>query len=178
MGDSTPDAFTKTNTINLREFTLFLRECGFVKSEEDHRREQKHAAAVDARGAAAVAARDKKKEATDKRLREAQGIKTFYRAEFTVKEAFASFSNANLDSDWESTSFYTLDTEMVLMEFVEGLARLALFRLRKANAEEEEFPRYLDTFLSDCEARFPHWNKYARLLDETKGRNSRMDQLS
>merc|ERR1719238_2674324 len=35
--DSTPDAFTKTNTINLREFTLFLRECGFVKSEEDHR---------------------------------------------------------------------------------------------------------------------------------------------
>ena len=65
----------------------------------------------------------------------------------------------------KASNFYTLDTEMVLMEFLEGIGRLANMRLRRANAEEVDFPRYLDSLLSDCSSRFPHWAKYGRQLD-------------
>lgn len=32
---------------------------------------------------------------------------------------------------------------------------------------KDSYPAALDKFLSDCSARFPHWNKYQHVLDET-----------
>ena len=35
--------------------------------------------------------------------------------------------------------------------------------------DEGQFIGALDKFLSDCSARFPHWSKYLKLLDEIQG---------
>jgi hypothetical protein len=123
--------------------------------------------------------------------RRAEGHRTFYKPEFTTKQVYDTFSNSNLDSDWESTDFFSLDTEMVLMEFIEGippptptppslgtlvggLARAAWLRHNKARKGGEDterlkaaFPAALDKFLADCSARFPYWNRYQSILDQT-----------
>ena len=104
--------------------------------------------------------------------RKEAGIKHFYNPEFTMREVCASFSSSNLDSDWESMDFFTLDTEMVLMEYIEGLSRMAFRRYVKKHPDHREepdektFAETVDKFLADCCARFPHWPKYQSMLDD------------
>lgn len=100
----------------------------------------------------------------------------------TMKEAFQTFSAANMDSDWDDTEekrHMTIDTELVTMEFLEGIARLAYraemkkrqLSPRKASSaaiDAETFAVALRKFFAYIVSEFRHWHKYiAHLLPET-----------
>lgn len=158
--DSTPDAWMKSNTLNMREYLMMLREMHFLTSLDDLNKNEK----LKDKARSVGITKTQRDEANEfkkmKLLRSAEGI-TLYKAEFGAKEAFASFSASNIDSDWETTSHFTLDTEMVMMEFVEGVARLALMRLERKSKPIEEFEHEFEVFISDMVKRFPHWTKYS-----------------
>jgi len=171
--DSDAEAFLKINTMNLREYLHCLDEMSFIKQAEQLKDDLRSQAHIEARGQAAVD-QEKKMKAREQALLKKQGVKKLYRPEFTLKEAFNTFNNANLESDWDQVSYYQLDTEMVLMEFLEGLSRLAWLRLCKKGEKEgtvgeellAEYPTVLDKMLSDVSSRFPHWVKYLNLLED------------
>jgi len=168
---STAEAFLQTDTINLQEYLLCISDLGFIKREVDIMGDIKKQAAIEADGAAKYAKRAAITEKETKRKLVEQGIKTFYKPEFTTKQVYDTFTHSNLDSDWEQMDFFTLDTEMVLMEFLEGLARCAWLRHVKKHGDQEEpneavFAKELDMFLADCSGRFPYWSKYLSTLDE------------
>jgi len=159
--DSEPDAFLKTNTLNMREYLMMLSEMHFLNSLDDLRSNEKKKDKIRALGV--VKAQQGEAE-YDKLVKQRQP-KT-YKAEFGAKEAFASFAASNADSDWENVGTFTLDTEMVMMEFVEGLARLALIRLERGKKPIEQFELEFQKFLTDMVERFPHWTKYIDAVDK------------
>lgn|ERR1719446_204083 len=174
--DSTADAWLKTNTMNLREYLLCLTELSFVKQDVDLKREEMNKARGKSLGHDKSSARVAKHSKEVEKLLKAQGVRAVYKPEFSTKEAFFTFTNANLESDWETVPNFTLDTEMVMMEFMEGLARLAFLRLGKANKDPSEFPGFLDQLLSDCTQRFPHWAKYHVELNLLATRPPRLEK--
>merc|ERR1712232_1392515 len=107
-----------------------LSEMHFLNSLADLKKNEKIKDKARAQGAAKAKKEEREQFEKLAKQRKKEGVKT-YKAEFGAKEAFASFAASNVDSEWESTSYFTLDTEMVMMEFIEGIARLALIRLER-----------------------------------------------
>lgn len=95
---------------------------------------------------------------------------------FTLGQIFMTFTAPNIDSDWqnEDTSCYSLDTEMVEMEFEEGIARLAYLGLQRSLSSgkdqsevilsEEQFGEDLERLLVHVYHRFPAKSKYQRVI--------------
>jgi len=189
---SSPEAMANNRTVNLREYLMFLKDIGlFTINAGQDEKEAKRAA-------------DRQKMIEKERekhnaLLAKQGVKvqeglqakikvSLPMAKVTMRDAFTTFSAANLDSDWDSPSYHSIDCEMVFMEFVEGLVRLAYaaeikkFPKRKMEdphleetgkkaeplIDADTFSGMLHRFFTYIVREFPFWNAYLDVVRENR----------